>query len=242
MAFANCLNSYIKKMELILRENGLDDKFDVNTFKNMDFANKFNFFVEKMKAILRKNGLDDKFDDNLFKNKIYKYKNNIPYITMNEDIVSLINRLSSNNTQVISSEELNKYPKLSCSKNGTGDRWANKKFNYTSIYGNKKANKTYSENESDNKYNETIELFKKNNINNSTKIIGIFVHSERLNRITRPINKSIRAKIICKACVSCGSHNDIICDHKNDIYNNNRVLNVKHNWIVIFNHYVIGVI
>ena len=191
----------------------------------MTFANKFNICLINIKAVLRENGLDDKTGIYIINNIIHK--NNMRYITMNEDIVSLINRLSSNNTQVISSEELNKYPKISCSKNGTGDRWANKKFNYTSIYGNKKANKTYSENESDNKYNETIELFKKNNINNLTNIIGIFVHSERLNRITRPINKSIRAKIICKACVSCGSHNDIICDHKNDIYNNNRVLNVK---------------
>ena len=111
----------------------------------MVFTNIFNICLINIKAILRENGLDDKTGIYIINNIIHK--NNIHYITMNEDIVSLVNRLSSNNTQVISSEELNKYPKISCSKNGTGDRWANKKFNYTSIYGNKKANKTYSENE-----------------------------------------------------------------------------------------------
>ena len=53
----------------------------------MSFTNRFNFYIKEMKAELRENGLDDKFDVNIFKNKIYTNKNNIRYITMNEDKV-----------------------------------------------------------------------------------------------------------------------------------------------------------
>jgi hypothetical protein len=40
MAFTNRFNSCVEKMKAILRENGLDDKFDVNIFKNKIYTNK----------------------------------------------------------------------------------------------------------------------------------------------------------------------------------------------------------
>ena len=42
----------------------------------------------------------------------------------------------------------------------------------------------------------------------------------------RPINKDIRKKFEGCPCVACGSFNQIVIDHKNDLYNNIRVLNV----------------
>lgn len=45
--------------------------------------------------------------------------------------------------------------------------------------------------------------------------------------INRPIRKNIRDIIIKKRCVSCGTNNDIEVDHKNGLYNDKRVLNVK---------------
>ena len=55
-------------------------------------------------------------------------------------------------------------------------------------------------------------------------IIGIYVHSKRQNIQKRPIHKMILKKINERSCVVCGSKTDIICDHKNDLYNDNRVL------------------
>jgi hypothetical protein len=64
------------------------------------------------------------------------------------DIFELVKQLSNNFAKIVSRDELRKYKKLDWGDNGAGDRWANKKFNYTVIYSTGKY-KTYSENDSD---------------------------------------------------------------------------------------------
>ena len=143
-------------------------------------------------------------------------------ISGEEDIVF---KLSNNCTTIISREQLKEHKQLDWGDNGIGDRWANKKYNYTVIYHSKKT-KTYSENDED-CIDETVvsEFVQKNN--EAKGIIGIFVHSKRTNVCNRPIRKDIDKEIKQHSCVSCGSHSDIICDHKNDIYNDEDVLNSK---------------
>ena len=41
----------------------------------------------------------------------------------------------------------------------------------------------------------------------------------------RPIRRDISNFHKEKGCVVCGSHSDLVCDHKNDLYNDTRVLN-----------------
>ena len=137
----------------------------------------------------------------------------------------LVISLSDNFTKIISRDEIRKYPDIDWGDNGIGDRWCGKKFNYTVIK-NKGKFKTYSENDEDINV-ELIENFLNDNTENNKGILGIFVHSKRLNIVKRPINRDISLLIKMNSCVSCGSHSDIICDHKNDIYNDERVLNVK---------------
>lgn len=43
----------------------------------------------------------------------------------------------------------------------------------------------------------------------------------------RIISKNIRMFYKNKPCVVCGTHNDTIIDHKNGLYNDERVLNIK---------------
>lgn len=50
---------------------------------------------------------------------------------------NIVRRLSNNFTEIISRNEIKQYKKLDWGNNGIGDRWANKKFNYISIYNNK---------------------------------------------------------------------------------------------------------
>jgi len=137
------------------------------------------------------------------------------------DIINLVIKLSNNFSTIITIDTLIKYDELYWGGNGIGDRWANKKFNYSVIYSNNKI-KTYSEND-----NEQIEnnIYLKNN--NKKGINGIFVHSLRTNIQKRPININIYKEIIKNNCVICGSSTNIICDHKNDLYNDLRVLNIK---------------
>lgn len=61
----------------------------------------------------------------------------------------------------------------------------------------------------------------------SGAVIGIFVHSEKMNIEKRPIKSEIKKVIGKKSCVSCGSTSAIVCDHKNDIYNDTCVLDTK---------------
>ena len=126
-------------------------------------------------------------------------------------------------TRILSTVEIKeKYPSLYWGGNGIGNRWANKKFNYSVIYSKK--TRLYSENEEDKIPKELLEDFLENNT--GTGIIGVFVHSKRLNSQKRPIDKQIHKEITRKSCVVCGT-NETICDHKNDLYNDIRVLNNK---------------
>lgn len=45
--------------------------------------------------------------------------------------------------------------------------------------------------------------------------------------ISRPIRKNIRDYYKKLPCCVCGSFADLVCDHKNDLYNNPRVLNIS---------------
>ena len=141
-----------------------------------------------------------------------------------ENIEELIIQLTDNFTKVISINEIKLYPKLYWGGNGVGDRWANKKFNYSVIYANK-VPKTYSENDTDTIPEEVLKYFLEKN--KGTGIIGIFVYSKRSNNQKRPISTAILKSIRSQSCVVCGSNSEIICDHKNDLYNDERVLNSK---------------
>lgn len=138
--------------------------------------------------------------------------------------MELVLQASDNFTKIISTEEIqSNYPTLYWGGNGVGSRWANQKFNYSVLYkNNSKAPRLYSENESDKIPDGLLADFIKAN-NNANGIIGIFVHSVRTNTQKRPIRSDIHAEVVRKSCVVCGTHKTV-CDHKNDLYNDARVL------------------
>ena len=51
--------------------------------------------------------------------------------------------------------------------------------------------------------------------------------SERSGNLKRPIRLDIRKAFRNSSCVVCGSNSDIVIDHKNDLYNDPRVLDTK---------------
>lgn len=144
-----------------------------------------------------------------------------------EELDNLVIKLSNNFTQIIPRDIIKKYDILNWGDNGIGDRWAKKKFNYSVIYKNGKIN-NYSENINDKLDTTLLENFlQEMQETNNKGIIGIFVYSKRLNIEKHPISKKIDKEIKKRSCVSCGSKYDIICDHKNDLYNNSLVLDLK---------------
>lgn len=146
------------------------------------------------------------------------------------NIDDLVMESTNNYTKIVSTDEIqNNYPELYWGGNGLGDRFANKKYNYSSIkIIKKKAEPTlYSENVDDQIPEEIMNAFlEKNKGIKSQGIIGIFVHSKKINNETRPIRKDIHTVITSLSCVQCGTHSTV-CDHKNDLYNDPRVLNIK---------------
>lgn len=140
---------------------------------------------------------------------------------MKNNIDELIIDITNNFTKIISINEIKEnYKELYWGGNGIGDRWINKKFNYTVIYSNKKL-MSYSENDNDIIPDNIINDFLENNKDNRISgIIGIFIHSKRKNNKNRPINKTIHKFITNLSCIICGTNNTI-CDHKNDLYNDN---------------------
>jgi len=141
-----------------------------------------------------------------------------------ESIYELVIRVTDNFTKILSTNEIKEnYKELYWGGNGVGDRWANKKFNYSVVYSNKQP-KLYSENNDDKIPTEILNHFLQTN--KGAGIIGIFVHSIRTKTQQRPISKTIYKKITSLSCVVCGTH-DTICDHKNDLYNDTRVLSLE---------------
>ena len=141
-----------------------------------------------------------------------------------ESIDEIVIRATENFTKILSTKKIKEeYTELYWGGNGVGDRWANKKFNYSVIY-NKKQPSLYSENDDDKIPNEILNEFLQSN--KGSGIIGIFVHSKRINIQQRPISKHIHKNITSLSCVVCGTRNTI-CDHKNDLYNDSRVLSLE---------------
>ena len=137
---------------------------------------------------------------------------------------------TNNFSKILSTEDIKNYHKeLYWGGNGVGDRWANKKFNYSVICFKKTT--LYSENDDDEIPIEILEKFLK--YNKGTGIIGIYVHSIRTNIQKRPIKKNIQQEITNLSCVVCGTQKTV-CDHKNDLYNDVRVLSLETQLITDF--------
>lgn len=153
---------------------------------------------------------------------------------MTENVVSLVTALSGNFSKIIPRDIIAQHPIIDWGDNGLGDRWAKKKFNYTVVRSS--TTKCYSENDEDTIQQEILAAFREQlqRKSQSQGILGIFVHSLRTNIKKRPICKDIDREIKTRACVSCGSKSEIICDHKNDIYNDADVLDLKKQQITDF--------
>lgn len=151
----------------------------------------------------------------------------------NKELIELIRDLSNNFTDIISKKELSTHGNIGKFTNGIGNRWCRKIFNYTVIYSKgDQIMKLYSTNPDDTLpdfelVNNFVQNYNENNDNKFRKIIGIYINSFNTVSINRPIKQSILRKIRRNSCVNCNSNVDIICDHKNDLYNDERVLKTK---------------
>ena len=154
-------------------------------------------------------------------------------LTRNQSKKELFKILANFNKETFTSrivnvdEFVNEYSSLRF-KNGFSwgrkESWKNEKV---AIYKNNGKISTFW-NASDNEIkmlNDTFSKYKISNKGNDIKYIGIFGKKE--NNLNRPIRKDIKDFYKKIPCVVCGSKSDLVCDHKNDLYNDKRVLNTK---------------
>lgn len=138
-------------------------------------------------------------------------------------IDQLVMTLSDEYRKIIPIAEIKLHDSLWWGGNGVGNRWARQRFNYSVVYA-KSNSKKYSENDDDQIPQEVLDAFMSEN-KITVGIIGIYVHSKRTNIKKRPINETIHKQITSgTTCVVCGTSSEIVCDHKNDMYNDDRVL------------------
>lgn len=61
----------------------------------------------------------------------------------------------------------------------------------------------------------------------SVNFLGI-IGPQIIENVSRPIRLDIKNfYTINSKCVNCGQHKNLVCDHKNDLYNDKRVLDIK---------------
>lgn len=151
----------------------------------------------------------------------------ISLMSKSDQIIELVSELSEDFTKIIPRSILRQHSQLNWGNNGIGNRWAKGKFNYTVVYANRKT-KSYSDNEYDKIEPDMLQKFLSSIQKTERGIVGIFPHSVKdIQTDLRPINPDIKNRISSgRCCVNCGTKNEIICDHKNDLYNDPSVLNV----------------
>ena len=159
-----------------------------------------------------------------------------PVKVSKSDKIALVVELSKTYTEIISKKECSNHKKLNWIGNGLGNRWCGKLFCYSVIYA--KSHKLYNDKLDIAVINEEkIQNFQEDYMNNhnvknsGNEIIGIYVHYEISQETAKYEKRNIKEEIISKIktspCVNCGTHSELICDHKNDLYNNPRVLDIN---------------
>ena len=69
-------------------------------------------------------------------------------------------------------------------------------------------------------------VWEKQGVRTITALRTIGFSDDTLYGAARPISQYIHTHHKAMGCVVCGSHSDLVTDHKNDLYNDSRVLNL----------------
>ena len=153
------------------------------------------------------------------------------------DITEKVKEITNNYKLILPIEEAKALKLHGGPGNGSGNRTKlSKLFINTVIYGSKREPFTYPScyeeliNISD--YEIIISEYKKKRIEKGLSssnggVIGFIIHSENLEGPTKsPIRSDIKKYYKKFPCITCGTKKTI-CDHKNDLYNDPRVLCLK---------------
>lgn len=151
-----------------------------------------------------------------------------------EEIISKVKDITEDYNSILSIEKAIELGLHGGAHNGSGDRTKlSKIFINITFYGSNANPNIYPK-----CYGETIDIdkdlidkYKKERIAKGLPqekgVIGFIIIGENKNETkNRPINPDIKKHYKKKACIICGT-SKTVCDHKNDLYNDFRVLDIK---------------
>ena len=147
----------------------------------------------------------------------------------NEELISTIQEVTNNYTDILSLEQAIEYNLFERGGNGSGDRQKICRLFYvTKIYKDSRLPRTYPVELDLEEYEERINDYKQSRSEIRERgTIGFIIHCENNdNIINHPIRPDIKAHYRILSCVIC-NNSKTVCDHKNDLYNDIRVLNMK---------------
>ena len=151
------------------------------------------------------------------------------------DIIEQVKILTDNYENILPIEKANEFGLHGGPGNGSGDRTKiTKLFKHTIIYGDKRLPMTYPKSydefviltEGDIEKIRSYKNFRREENLNLKGVVGFIIWGLNENISgSRPIRPDIKRHYKCLPCVKCGTRNTV-CDHKNDLYNDPRVLNI----------------
>jgi len=148
--------------------------------------------------------------------------------TSDSEIITSVLSITNNYQDVLSMEDAVKLNLHAGPKNGAGNRSKlSKLFDHFTIYGDNRTpyspngHKLTPENE------EIIGKFKETHMGSRGACGFLLLGLNDKKSSSRPICTEIKRHYSKIPCVRCGSTRDLICDHKNDLYNDPRVLTSK---------------
>lgn len=150
-----------------------------------------------------------------------------------ENLYEKIKEITNNHGNILSIEDAQNLGLHGGPGNGSGSRNPiSDIFINTTIYGSKRLPMTYPKCYDDiiiltEDQLKMVEEYKKERKEKGQGVIGFIIHGENNDeKSSRPIHNDIKKFHSKFACITCGTSNTI-CDHKNDLYNDPRVLDLK---------------
>lgn len=136
------------------------------------------------------------------------------------------NNISKTSRIVFTTEFVNEFAGLRLGNGGSWCRYSNaNKYKIVTMKNNGKFNFLWN-------VTEDEKLTIKREFSHIETSKGMFIKcikivGEKETELKRPIRSDIKRFYKNKACCACGKTSEIVCDHKNDLYNDPRVLNIK---------------
>jgi|TARA_B110000503_G_scaffold60112_1_gene95645 5-methylcytosine-specific restriction endonuclease McrA len=204
--------------------------------KDLTFDEKVGEVEHRLHKVVKKLTKAEK-EEKEVQHQVPNVEHQVPNVEEGETIYEEVKEITGNYKTILSIEKAQKLELHGGPGNGSGSRNPiSDMFINTTIYGSKRLPMTYPKCYDDiiiltEGQLKMVEEYKKERKEKGqacgSGVIGFIIHGKNNEeKSSRPIHNDIKKFHSKFACITCGTSNTI-CDHKNDLYNDPRVLDMK---------------